>query len=189
MEAACKINWAASPEGIVSLHVLTNAEGKSTCQVKWNAPGKAVVTAFVGNVSAKCSFITTSYSLFDIAEGDTVLMDEGGNVAGSVRVVLYVDQRLQAGRQLAVAVHDASSGAIDAQGVASPATAYRFWFPKLGAGTFKVRGGSDLDGDGFACEGGDACGWFGGDTQAEAEIVDLDAQPTVMGADVFPRHP
>ena len=76
-----KINWAASPEGIVSLHVLTNAEGKSTCQVKWNSPGKAVVTASAGNVSAKCSFITTSYNLFDVAEGGTVLMDEGSNVA------------------------------------------------------------------------------------------------------------
>lgn len=76
-----KINWAASPEGIVSLHVLTNAEGKSTCQVKWNSPGKAVVTASAGSVSAECSFATVAYNLFDVAEGGTVLMDEGGSVA------------------------------------------------------------------------------------------------------------
>lgn len=76
-----KINWAVSPEGIVSLHVLTNAEGKSTCQVKWNSPGKAVVTASAGSVSAECSFATTAYNLFDVAEGGTVLMDEGGSVA------------------------------------------------------------------------------------------------------------
>lgn len=76
-----KINWAASPEGIVSLHVLTNAEGKSTCQVKWNSPGKAVVTASAGGVSAECSFATAAYNLFDVAEGGTVLMDEGGSVA------------------------------------------------------------------------------------------------------------
>lgn len=76
-----KINWAASPEGIVSLHVLTNAEGKSTCQVKWNSPGKAVVTASAGGVSAECSFATAAYNLFDVAEGGTVLMDEGSNVA------------------------------------------------------------------------------------------------------------
>lgn len=75
-----KINWAASPEGIVSLHVLTNAEGKSTCQVKWNSPGKAVVTASAGGVSAECSFATAAYNLFDVAEGETVLMDEGSNV-------------------------------------------------------------------------------------------------------------
>lgn len=76
-----KINWAASPEGIVSLHVLTNAEGKSTCQVKWNSPGKAVVTASAGSVSAECSFATAAYNLFDVAEGGTVLMDEGSSVA------------------------------------------------------------------------------------------------------------
>lgn len=76
-----KINWAASPEGIVSLHVLTNAEGKSTCQVKWNSPGKAVVTASAGGVSAECSFATAAYNLFDVAEGGTVLMDEGSSVA------------------------------------------------------------------------------------------------------------
>lgn len=76
-----KINWAASPEGIVSLHVLTNAEGKSTCQVKWNSPGKAVVTASAGGVSAECSFATSAYNLFDVAEGGTVLMDEGSSVA------------------------------------------------------------------------------------------------------------
>lgn len=76
-----KINWAASPEGIVSLHVLTNAEGKSTCQVKWNSPGKAVVTASAGGVSAECSFATASYNLFNVAEGGTVLMDEGSSVA------------------------------------------------------------------------------------------------------------
>lgn len=76
-----KINWEASPEGIVSLHVLTNAEGKSTCQVKWNSPGKAVVTASAGGVSAECSFATAAYNLFDVAEGGTVLMDEGSSVA------------------------------------------------------------------------------------------------------------
>lgn len=75
-----KINWAASPEGIVSLHVLTNAEGKSTCQVKWNSPGAAIVTASAGGNSASCSFLTAEYYLSNIPEGKTVLMDEGNNV-------------------------------------------------------------------------------------------------------------
>lgn len=75
-----KINWEASPEGIVSLHVLTNAEGKSTCQVKWNSPGAAIVTASAGGNSASCSFLTTEYYLSNIPEGKTVLMDEGNNV-------------------------------------------------------------------------------------------------------------
>lgn len=75
-----KISWSASPEGIVSLHVLTNTEGKSTCQVKWNSPGTAIVTASAGGNSASCSFITTEYYLSNIPEGKTVLMDEGSNV-------------------------------------------------------------------------------------------------------------
>lgn len=75
-----KISWSASPEGVVSLHVLTNADGKSTCQVKWNSPGTAIVTASAGGNSASCSFITTEYYLSDIPEGNTVLMDEGSNV-------------------------------------------------------------------------------------------------------------
>lgn len=75
-----KISWSASPEGIVSLHVLTNTEGKSTCQVKWNSPGTTIVTASAGGNSASCSFITTEYYLFNIPEGKTVLMDEGSNV-------------------------------------------------------------------------------------------------------------
>lgn len=75
-----KISWSASPEGIVSLHVLTNTEGKSTCQVKWNSPGTAIVTASAGDNSASCSFLTTEYYLSNIPEGKTVLMDEGSNV-------------------------------------------------------------------------------------------------------------
>ena len=104
-----KINWAASPEGIVSLHVLTNAEGKSTCQVKWNSPGKAVVTASAGNVSAKCSFITTSYNLFDVAEGGTVLMDEGSDVAEFIVAKHDYESELNgAGRTLLVRKHYAA---------------------------------------------------------------------------------
>lgn len=75
-----KISWSASPEGIVSLHVLTNTEGKSTCQVKWNSPGTTIVTASAGGNSASCSFLTTEYYLSNILEGKTVLMDEGSNV-------------------------------------------------------------------------------------------------------------
>lgn len=75
-----KISWSASPEGVVSLHVLTNAEGKSTCQVKWNSPGTVVVTASAGGNSASCSFLATEYYLSNIPEGETVLMDEGSNV-------------------------------------------------------------------------------------------------------------
>lgn len=104
-----KINWSASPEGIVSLHVLTNAEGKSTCQVKWNSPGKAVVTASAGSVSAECSFTTEAYNLFDVVEGDTVLMDEGGSVAEFIVAKHDYESELNgAGRTLLVRKHYAA---------------------------------------------------------------------------------
>lgn len=104
-----KINWSASPEGIVSLHVLTNAEGKSTCQVKWNSPGKAVVTASAGSVSAECSFTTAAYNLFDVVEGDIVLMDEGGSVAEFIVAKHDYESELNgAGRTLLVRKHYAA---------------------------------------------------------------------------------
>lgn len=106
-----KINWSASPEGIVSLHVLTNAEGKSTCQVKWNSPGKAVVTASAGSVSAECSFTTAAYNLFDVAEGGTVLMDEGGSVVEFIVAKHDYESELNgAGRTLLVRRYAAARG-------------------------------------------------------------------------------
>lgn len=98
-----KINWSAFPEGIVSLHVLTNVEGKSTCQVKWNSPGTATVTASAGGNSASCSFKTTAYYLSDIAEGQTVLMDEGSNVVEFIVAKHDYESKLNgAGRTLLI---------------------------------------------------------------------------------------
>lgn len=98
-----KINWAVSPEGIVSLHVLTNAEGKSTCQVKWSSPGSAIVTASAGGNSASCSFLTTEYYLSNIPEGKTVLMDEGSNVVEFIVAKHGYESRLNgAGRTLLI---------------------------------------------------------------------------------------
>lgn len=109
-----KISWSASPEGIVSLHVLTNAEGKSTCQVKWNSPGTAIVTASAGGNSASCSFITTEYYLSDIPEGKTVLMDEGSNVVEFIVAKHDYESELNgAGRTLLVRKHYAAIMAWD----------------------------------------------------------------------------
>lgn len=98
-----KISWSASPEGIVSLHVLTNTEGKSTCQVKWNSPGTTIVTASAGGNSASCSFLTTEYYLSNIPEGKTVLMDEGSNVVEFIVVKHDYESELNgAGRTLLI---------------------------------------------------------------------------------------
>lgn len=109
-----KISWSASPEGIVSLHVLTNTEGKSTCQVKWNSPGTAIVTASAGGNSASCSFLTTEYYLSNIPEGKTVLMDEGSNVVEFIVAKHDYESELNgAGRTLLVRKHYAAIMAWD----------------------------------------------------------------------------
>lgn len=54
------ISWRAIPEDIVSLHVLTNQSGKSTCLVQYSKKGSATVSAYVGAVSASASVIDNS---------------------------------------------------------------------------------------------------------------------------------
>lgn len=54
------ISWRAIPEDIVSLHVLTNQSGKSTCLVQYSKKGSATVSAYVGAVSSSASVIANS---------------------------------------------------------------------------------------------------------------------------------
>lgn len=58
------VSWRASPEGIVTLRVLTNESGKSTCEVKYNRKGNATVSAYVGSVSSSVPVINNSPSLY-----------------------------------------------------------------------------------------------------------------------------
>lgn len=58
------VSWRASPEGIVTLRVLTNESGKSTCEVKYNRKGNAVVSAYVGSVSSSVPVVNNSPSLY-----------------------------------------------------------------------------------------------------------------------------
>lgn len=57
------VSWRASPEGIVTLRVLTNESGKSTCEVKYNRKGNATVSAYVGSVSSSVPVVNNSPSL------------------------------------------------------------------------------------------------------------------------------
>lgn len=58
------VSWRASPEGIVTLRVLTNESGKSTCEVKYNRKGNATVSAYVGSVSSSIPVVNNSPSLY-----------------------------------------------------------------------------------------------------------------------------
>lgn len=54
------VSWRADPEDVVSLHILTNDSGKSTCEVKYRRKGNAVVSAYVGSVSSGTVAVTDS---------------------------------------------------------------------------------------------------------------------------------
>lgn len=58
------VSWRASPEGIVTLRVLTNKSGESTCEVKYNRKGNATVSAYVGSVSSSIPVVNNSPSLY-----------------------------------------------------------------------------------------------------------------------------
>ena len=58
------VSWRASPEGIVTLRVLTNESGKSTCEVKYNRKGNATVSAYVGSVSSSIPVVNNSPFLY-----------------------------------------------------------------------------------------------------------------------------
>lgn len=58
------VSWRTSPEGIVTLRVLTNESGKSTCEVKYNRKGNATVSAYVGSVSSSIPVVNNSPSLY-----------------------------------------------------------------------------------------------------------------------------
>ena len=58
------VSWRASPEGIVTLRVLTNESGKSTCEVRYKRKGHATVSAYVGSVSSSIPVVNNSPSLY-----------------------------------------------------------------------------------------------------------------------------
>ncbi len=120
--------------------------------------------------------------------GTIFVRDETGTV-GTVRVTLHVRSRLRAGLEHSIVARDASNGGVVARASVSPARGYRYWFPSLLPGTYKLMAGTDIDGDGFFCEGGDACGWFGGPTEAEAALVQLYQDQTILGAEIHLRQP
>lgn len=116
--------------------------------------------------------------------GTVFVRDDAGDVIGTIRVVGVIGDYLRAGRDLTVRVERAGSGQQVGLDVASPAHGYRFWFPEVGSGSFLIRAGTDLDGDGFFCEDSDHCGWYGGATEAEAQTISIGSSDTFRNADI-----
>ncbi len=141
--------------------------------------------------NAKAIVIGVSRSKLPSAAGayaGTVFVDDiEGKRLGTIRVVAYQGTRLVAGQNLFVRCWQGGGASIPAHGVASAAYGYRYWFPSLPSGDFQIEAGQDLDGDGFFCEAGDACGWYGGPTEAEAETIRREVRDTHRGIDVILR--
>jgi len=103
---------------------------------------------------------------------------------GSIRVVVLSGQINRAGRNLSVLARRAGNGAPDTLAIASPARGYRYWFPSLAPGDYEIMAGVDMDGDGYFCEVGDACGWYGGPLEANATIIPVTRDEVFPDADV-----
>ncbi|MFM8979944.1 MAG: S8 family serine peptidase, partial [Planctomycetia bacterium] len=101
---------------------------------------------------------------------------------GLVRVVVALPQNYpRAGVLLQVAPFSVETGGVPTLAVAHAENDYRFFVGGLTAGSWLLRAGEDLDADGFSCEATDACGWYGGATQALAVPIPLAAGQAVEG--------
>jgi serine protease len=112
--------------------------------------------------------------------GTVFLHTEDGETS-TLRVVTYVQQRPRAGVTLSVAAIEEASGIARALATATADHAYRYVMLTLRPGVYVVRGGEDANGDGFFCQAGDACGWYGGTSHETAApvLVDLGVTPGI----------
>ena len=126
----------------------------------------------------------------DGCHGGTIwLRDPSGGRLTSVRVLVYVGKRPFAGETLRVRTVDPVSGLPGTVDLASASFGYRWWMPAVTSGSWKIQAGEDVDGNGFFCGAGDACGWYGGTSEEDAEIVEARRGEPVQGLDVWIERP
>jgi serine protease len=122
--------------------------------------------------------------------GGTIwLRDPSGERLASLRVLVYVEKRPFAGELLRVRTIDPASGLPGTIDLASPSFGYRWWMPAVTSGAWKIQAGEDVDGNGFFCGTGDACGWYGGGSEAEATVVEARRSEPVTGLDIGIERP
>ena len=102
--------------------------------------------------------------------GYVALRDTGGTVRGRVLVSVGRDAWGRVGADLRLAAHRIQGGTSSVPRAVrvTADTSYRFWVRDLPAGIYLLQCGEDLDDDGFFCEPGDWCGWYGGTSEASA---------------------
>lgn len=127
------------------------------------APGAPATASQVAIIADRTGLAAGAYA-------GTVFVRQGSTVLGTVRVVLEVGPFRFLGAAVSVVLRRASTGGVVKSGFATSDQGYRYVFEGVAPDSYTVRAGTDLDGDGFFCEVGDACGNFGG-TPATAFAV------------------
>lgn len=117
----------------------------------------------------------------------TIRIYGGSGTLGVVRVTASVGVWSRAGAVFRVVALEASSGGVVSDGWAHPQDDYRYWLRGLPPGTYVVKAGDDLDADGFFCEPGDVCGWFGGPDEADAVPLTLTNGTAFTATDITLR--
>lgn len=136
--------------------------------------------------ASQVAVVADRTGLADGAYAGTVFVRQGSTVLGTVRVVLEVGPFRFLGAAVSVVLRRASTGGVVKSGFATSDQGYRYVFDGVAPGDYTVRAGTDLDGDGFFCEVGDACGNFGG---TPATPFAVGAGVRVTGVDVVLTPP
>jgi serine protease len=103
---------------------------------------------------------------------------------GLLRVTVATGAQQRAGTPFRLVAIDTTTGGVRSDGYAHPQNDYRYVLGGLPAGTYRVKGGEDLDVDGFFCESYDLCGWYGGPLEQDALDVDYAATGRLEGIDL-----
>jgi serine protease len=144
----------------------------------------AFTTAAPPGAAADAAQIGITVDRFGLGNGihaGTVILTDGVETLGAVRVVLEVGSFPLTGAILSVVAQRAGTGQAVAVGRAYPWDGYRYVLKDVPPATYTVTAGTDLDGDGFFCEGPDWCGDFGGD---EKDTVVVPSGGRVDGIDI-----
>lgn len=153
--------------------------------------GATLVPGFVGadSTAARLDVIVDRASLPTTPGwySGTVRIYGSTGMLGAVRVTASVNTWSRAGSVFRVVALDQATGGVHSDGWAHPQDDYRYWLRGLPPGTYVIKAGDDLDADGFFCEPGDVCGWFGGPTEADALPLTLIPGTAFTATDVTLR--
>ena len=149
-----------------------------------------LIPASPGNPDVNVEGVTITVNRQGLAAGTYSgllrLTNPAAGVLGIVRIVMYVGDLPRAGVDLQVLSIDAVTTIVRSVSAACALRNYRYWLRDLPQGDYHIKAGEDLDGDGFSCEPGERCGWFGGPTAAEAEAIGfIGGQEPVIDLDVL----